>query len=330
MADGTWSIRSHQLYDRHHRLHDGVPQFGFHLSDGIVVVTEFHAGYVAAVQGDAVLWSAGATDPEIASRHMSVSLVEPRFAGVADSDGHAYVTDAHAIWRADLATGELVQIASATDLGLADPGNAVWVPASGLWVNDIMGHQVLRLDSTGAVIDRLGDGTDGFATGTVSLDDVRFGRIYDLRSGPDGRIWVLDSTHYALRVIDTVTRTVITVVGDGTPGDRGDGGPGTEARLGSDPDSDFDGPWSIAVDDAGHVYIGDTHQRAVRRLDATTGILTTIATSTMDASETQASSLFTLICGLDWNPATGELHVPDRISDDQDALIVLAPRATMP
>lgn len=59
------------------------------------------------------------------------------------------------------------------------------------------------------------------------------------------------------------------VVGTGTPGDSGDGGPATRARL--------DSPEQLAVDSAGNLFIADTQNNRIRRVDVTTGIITTVA-----------------------------------------------------
>lgn len=48
--------------------------------------------------------------------------------------------------------------------------------------------------------------------------------IYDLRRGPDDRLYVLDSRNFALRVIDPAAGRVTTVAGTGTSGYSGDGG----------------------------------------------------------------------------------------------------------
>jgi len=59
------------------------------------------------------------------------------------------------------------------------------------------------------------------------------------------------------------------VAGTGTPGDSGDGGPATRARL--------DSPGQLAVDSAGNLFIADTQNNRIRRVDVTTGIITTVA-----------------------------------------------------
>src|SRR5262249_23903701 len=61
------------------------------------------------------------------------------------------------------------------------------------------------------------------------------------------------------------------VVGGANPGFSGDGGPATAARF-------YPAPWSaLTTDKSRNIYIADTYHNRVRRIDHTTGIVTTIA-----------------------------------------------------
>src|SRR5918992_3996283 len=62
---------------------------------------------------------------------------------------------------------------------------------------------------------------------------------------------------------------IFTVVGTGQAGYSGDGGPATQARLNS--------PYGIALDTANNLYIVDRLNACVRMVEATTGIIRTIA-----------------------------------------------------
>src|SRR6266705_2245486 len=63
--------------------------------------------------------------------------------------------------------------------------------------------------------------------------------------------------------------TITTVAGTGSPGFSGDNGPATQAQL--------NGPFDLAFDAAGNLYIVDTYNDRVRKVDAITGIITTVA-----------------------------------------------------
>ena len=76
------------------------------------------------------------------------------------------------------------------------------------------------------------------------------------------------ATRGAIRQV-TPGGIVSTFAGTGQPGYGGDNGPATQAQVYE--------PAGLAVDSAGNVYIGDTGNYRVRRVDAVTGIITTIA-----------------------------------------------------
>jgi len=59
------------------------------------------------------------------------------------------------------------------------------------------------------------------------------------------------------------------VAGTGRPGYSGDGGPATDARLYN--------PAGIDIDPSGNVYFADDWNNVIRRIDASSGVITTIA-----------------------------------------------------
>lgn len=71
-----------------------------------------------------------------------------------------------------------------------------------------------------------------------------------------GNLYISDFGNYAVRKV-TPAGVVSTIAGRGIPGYAGDGGPATQAQ--------FNGPWSIAVDGAGNLYISDGSPR-IRRV----------------------------------------------------------------
>src|SRR5207253_1860317 len=62
---------------------------------------------------------------------------------------------------------------------------------------------------------------------------------------------------------------ITTAVGTGAKGFAGDGGPATTALL--------NGPFDVAFDGAGNLYFSDTFNHRIRRVDARSGIITTVA-----------------------------------------------------
>ena len=91
------------------------------------------------------------------------------------------------------------------------------------------------------------------------MDQARFGWIYVMQRGPDGHLYILDSTNFAVRRLNIKTQLVETLVGTGKPGYSGDGGDAKEATLGGDPNEQFDGPHGLCVDELGNLFIDKFH-----------------------------------------------------------------------
>ena len=84
-----------------------------------------------------------------------------------------------------------------------------------------------------------------------------------------GNMFLCEAKNHSVRRVDGSTGLVTTVAGNGEIGYTGDGGPATAATMNE--------PYSLEVDDDGNIYIVDCLNAAVRKVDAATGIITTIA-----------------------------------------------------
>ncbi len=84
-----------------------------------------------------------------------------------------------------------------------------------------------------------------------------------------GNLYLSDTLNNRVRRVDAKTGLISTIAGTGIAGFSGDGGPGTQALVSS--------PGGLAVDGLGALYIADTGNHAIRRIDPVTGIITTVA-----------------------------------------------------
>jgi len=125
------------------------------------------------------------------------------------------------------------------------------------------------LHAVGGVRGEAGTGSDGDG---VPATAARFNRPLDVALGPDGSLFV--ATEDRVRRIDPQGMT--TTVAGGGSGPRadyfGDGGPATNASLTR--------PWGLAVSDEGDLFIAERSSGRVRRVDGSSGVITTYAGST--------------------------------------------------
>jgi DNA-binding beta-propeller fold protein YncE len=157
--------------------------------------------------------------------------------------------------------------------GLAEP-NGVALDRSGtkLYIADVADHRIRVVDlATGTITTFAGNGQGKHAgdDGPATAASIAGARAVEV--APDGSVLILERQGNTLRAVDPHTGTITTRAGSGAKGYSGDGGPATAAT--------FNGPKELAVDAAGNVFIVDTENHAIRRIDAGTGTITTVAGS---------------------------------------------------
>jgi DNA-binding beta-propeller fold protein YncE len=153
--------------------------------------------------------------------------------------------------------------------GLAEPNGLALSPdQSRLIIADVAGHRVRVVDLAAGTIETFagtgearhdGDGGPASAAGVFGARAVAF--------APDGSLYVMERQGSCIRRIRH--GTIETVAGTGARGYDGDGG---DARL-----AVFDAPKEMAVDPEGNIIVVDTESHAIRRIDARSWIVTTIA-----------------------------------------------------
>ncbi|MEM7655508.1 MAG: PKD domain-containing protein [Bacteroidota bacterium] len=103
--------------------------------------------------------------------------------------------------------------------------------------------------------------TDGHAINQALLNNP-----HGIAADKFGRVYIADRWNHKIRVLDTNTDSVYTLAGDGNIG--ADNGQGANAR--------FYEPWGLACDSVGTVYVADTKNQLIRKID-TLGNVTTLA-----------------------------------------------------
>lgn len=100
---------------------------------------------------------------------------------------------------------------------------------------------------------------------------INIGWPFGVEIGPNDAIYITECIHHRIRRLDRKTGRLTTVAGSGQAGLSGDGGAATEARLNQ--------PYEVRFDQFGHMFFVEMQNHLVRRVDATTKTITTIAGS---------------------------------------------------
>jgi len=180
---------------------------------------------------------------------------------------------------------------AATSAELSGPAGIAMDSVGNMYIADEFNHRIRRVDAATGIITTVAGGgacpplgygycgDNGLAT-SAALDAPQ-GVAVD----SSGNIFIADIGTSTIRKVDAKTQIITTVAGFPTgceiypgtaiqvcganPGYSGDGGPATMAQV--------DSPESVTVDAEGNLYISDTGSDAVRKVTASSGIITTIA-----------------------------------------------------
>ena len=105
---------------------------------------------------------------------------------------------------------------------------------------------------------------DGGPAGTALLSEP-FMCAFDAT----GNLYVAEAMSHCVRRVDATTGVIVTIAGTGAEGYYGDDGPATQAM--------FNQPYSLQVDANGDVYVVDRLNYVIRKIDAETGTISTVA-----------------------------------------------------
>lgn len=113
-----------------------------------------------------------------------------------------------------------------------------------------------------------GTGAAGFSGDGGPATDAQINNPFGVVRGPDGALWFCEYSGQRIRRVAS-DGTISTYAGSGKRGFAGDGGPALEAS--------FNLPHEIRFDPEGNLYVADMANQVIRRIDAKTRIITTIA-----------------------------------------------------
>lgn len=129
-----------------------------------------------------------------------------------------------------------------------------------LFINSDLQAQIITTVAGTGVPGNSGDN----GPATAARLNVPTGIVFDLQ----GNLLIADQDNYVIRKLNIQTGVITRIAGTGSGGHNGDGGPAINAQL--------YGPSGIAIDKAGNIYIAEQYNSTIRKIDAATGIISTI------------------------------------------------------
>ena len=204
------------------------------------------------------------------------------YGSVMDAAGNLYIADSYnnAIRKVAAGIGIISTIAGNGLAGYSGDGGAAasaelnhptWLAidsAGNLYIAD-SGNSVIREIAAGnGIISTIAGGGTVWTIGTgVPATSAAFPGVTGMALDSAGNIYI--SASYAVLKVTASTGIVTTFAGTDGEGYAGDGGPATSAE--------FCEPAGLALDGAGNLYIADTYNSLIRKVNAQTSVITSVA-----------------------------------------------------
>lgn len=200
-----------------------------------------------------------------------------------DGAGNLYFADCanHAIRRIDAVSGIITTVAGLAgiqgyggDGGAANlaklsfPEGIAFDPSQNLLIADTGNNVIRKVDgATGVITTVAGTGSAGFNGDARQAVTAQLNGPWSVAAASDGSFYIADLTNNRVRRVDA-NGFIETVAGTGDRSFTGDGSPASAATLNA--------PASVVLDPARNVYIADSGNNRVRKVNAVTGVIQTI------------------------------------------------------
>ncbi len=181
---------------------------------------------------------------------------------------HAGGIDGQAVIRTVAGSDGVIDGGAAT-IGLLDKPMYIAFDAQGnYYITDSYNARVRKVDTHGVITTVAGTGQSGYTGDGGPATQAQLDLPVGVAVDSTGILYIADSNNSRIRKVDT--DGIITTVAGGTFGNLGDGGPATQARLVA--------PRGIAIDAQDNLFIADSTDHRIRKVDSN-GIISTVAGS---------------------------------------------------
>ena len=160
---------------------------------------------------------------------------------------------------------------SALNAAISYPAGIAVDDNGNLYIADRFNYRIRKVTPQGLITTVAGNGTFnplGASGDGGQATQAQVGVPTDVVVAPDGSLYIAEYGSHRIRKVRS-NGVIITIAGNGNYGSSGDGGLAVNALLNS--------PFRVALDGQGNLFISDSLNNRVRRIDATTGIITTVA-----------------------------------------------------
>ena len=155
----------------------------------------------------------------------------------------------------------------ATNAEFKDPASITIDAFGNIYIDDWVNARVRKLSTSGIITTVAGSGTLGYSGDGGPATSAEISAAYITTSDAIGNLYIGDRYNNCVRKVNTLG-IITTIAGTGAAGYSGDGGQATNAGLNQ--------PFGVALDVTGNLYITESSNNRIRKVN-TLGIITTIA-----------------------------------------------------
>jgi len=166
------------------------------------------------------------------------------------------------------AAGSTGDAGAATAATLHGPGGTALDVTGKVYIADT-GNNKVRVVSGGVITTVAGTGTAGASGDGAAASSAQLSGPASVSLDAAGDVYIADAGNNKVREVSAATGVISTVAGTGTAGSSGDGGLATGALLNA--------PAGVVSDSNGDLYIADSGNNKVRKVNVYTGLMTTVA-----------------------------------------------------
>jgi hypothetical protein len=245
---------------------------------GTAPLPDFPSGIVSTVAGSATAGYGG--DGGAAT---SAKINAPKSIAL-DGSGNLYIADTsnNVIRLVNSGTGVIATYAgnhsagysgdggAATSASLNSPTGVAVDGAGNVYIADSLNNVIRKVDGvSGNISTWVGTGAQGYTGDNGAATSATMNSPQAIAFDAGGDAYVSDANNNVVRKVSAATRIITTIAGTGTSGFSGDSGAAVNANLNL--------PQGVALDSSGNLYIADNQNQRIRMVNASTGIITTLA-----------------------------------------------------
>jgi sugar lactone lactonase YvrE len=200
-----------------------------------------------------------------------------------DASGNIYIADSenHRIRKVDVLAKVITTVAGtgaagftgdgmiATKSKLFSPSGVILDVLGNIYISDCGNDRIRRVDVVTKIITTVAGTISGRNADGINATLAQLSCPSSLVFDASGNMFFADVINSKIKRVDAMTKKITTVVGTGEIGNYGNGVAATTAQLNL--------PQGLSLDASGNMYIADTSNNLIRRVDAKTKIITTIA-----------------------------------------------------